>query len=328
MPRALQHYRCERTLMCCREPFVATVSEDEEARMRQVLAETEEGRALLPDIDGTLEGEGGERQFVKPFGQCLHLDEKERGCRIHAVAGIRSLPATCRNFPRHVQSVGGERWDVQFSLSCPTAARLLSEDPRPYMMMSEPGEAYPFKAVRSRVEDPEREALLAAWMAVLHDAHEDARRLVHTLAAMLATPLAPSADGPASDDLSRGFHPLVAAFAFQRLAGLPNRAAVYMPHGAAVNTELRSPWTLERLIAAADAAPELLAVLVEHELYNVVMHPESPAPAIVRLAARRGLLALRVVDALCDRVPLRTKHLFADAYTVVGMQGIEDHAPT
>ena len=31
----------------------------------------------------------------------------------------------------------------------------------------------------------------------------------------------------------------------------------------------------------------------------------------------------RVVDALCDLVPLRTRALYADAYTLVSMVGLE-----
>lgn len=59
--------------------------------------------------------------------------------------------------------------------------------------------------------------------------------------------------------------------------------------------------------------PDILAAFVEHQLHQLVVHPSVPAEGAVSLFARQGLMVLRVVDALCDLVPFRSKALFTDA---------------
>jgi len=321
IPRALERYRCEQTMMCCREPFVATVSVEEETRMRTELATSESGRALLPLIEGAIAGDGDERAWTKPSGSCTQL--VGRNCAVHVAGGIHALPSTCRNYPRVVHVVA-DHWDVSFSMSCPTAARLLSEDPRPYTKVSLSSSGFVWRPTGRRARDEAREALLAGWLAALATARADASTLMAVLGAMLEEPLAPETPPAPSERLAVGIDPFVAVFAFGRLMQLPGRAALYESERDHLVRELTAPWSVARLTAAAEAAPELLAVLVEHELHNLSLHPEAASDAVVRLAVRRGLMALRVVDALCDRVPLRTRALFADAFTLVAILGIDD----
>lgn len=322
VPRALQHYRCERTLMCCKDPFVAPVDEEDEARLRSALAQSEAGRELLPHLGETISGEGAQRAWLQlSDGGCAHLDREERGCRIHRVAGLQALPGACRNFPRIVHAVD-DRWDVTFSLSCPTAARLLTEDAEPYTMVSRPVSGFGWGPALARTSEPARDALVDGWMALLHAAHADAAQLVNVIGAMLTHPEAPGLDATIADDVQRGIDAVLVYFAAQRLAQLPERGPLYEAEQDTLVRELAATWSTSRIVAAADAAPELVAVLVSHELQRVSMHPEQPAGAVVWVAARRGLMALRVVDALCDQVPLRTRQLFADAYTIVAMLGV------
>ena len=61
------------------------------------------------------------------------------------------------------------------------------------------------------------------------------------------------------------------------------------------------------------ATPEHVAVYAEYGIGRITLR-EAAAPVTLVLAARRALAVLRTVELLCDRVPLRTATLFADAY--------------
>ncbi|MFO0744950.1 MAG: hypothetical protein U1F43_04635 [Myxococcota bacterium] len=332
VPRALAAYRCERTLMCCRAPYDAPVSAADEATLRARLDESEAGRTLAAGLTETLEPTPGrgERRFAKPYGSCLHLKEPVTGagdvraCRLHDAAGLEALPGGCRNFPRVVQDVGdagGERrWEVAFSLSCPTAARLVTEDPAPYSLVSLPVSEWPWRPQARRDESPERTALRDRWMALLGAVRRDPEPLLMAIGAMLERPtdppeiyelaeLAPAVGAPCET--------VAALVLSDQLFLLPARGRTYEGERDALLVELVAHWPLERFPSAVEAMPELLAAFVEHQLQALVQRPAADAARLVRLIARRALMIVRIVDGLCDRVPFRSKTLFADAYVAV-----------
>lgn len=310
VPRALRDYRCERTLMCCREPYAAPVSTAEEAVLR----------AALPDGGAGLVLAG--RAIAKPYGSCAHLIEStqrdRRACALHVAVGLAALPAGCRNFPRLVEQVG-DGVEVAFSLSCPTAARLVAEDPSALEMVSVDAAAWPWRAQLVR-DTNDRAQLRDRWLAVVAGVRRDPEPLLMALAAMLATPDAPPEVWELPDMSAALLAPCATGAALElmdMLALVPERGPSYEAEREAILGELAAPWTPERAIAASEAMPELVAAFVEHQLLALTGHRQVAPAAHVRLLARRAAMVLRVVDAVCDRLPFRSKTLFADAYVAV-----------
>jgi len=324
--RPFRAYRCQRTMVCCHEPFAAAVSEPDELRLRAALAQSEAGRAVLPTLSDTLVGSVGEdvtREWRKHGGRCMHLvvdgPREARGCGLHHIAGLAALPTACRNFPRVVQAVGDD-WEVAFELSCPTAAKLLTEDPAPMQVVRLPPDekaAWPYLPKREATVAAERRALRDAWWAALAPARASASAALAAISAMLEAPLTPRAAGSIAlpPALGTPVTPVAAMVLVQSLLSLPVRGLSYAGVVDTLTNELVAPWPPARLVAAAEPAPELVVAFAEHQIHNLVVHSTPPAERIITLGARRALAVLRIVDALCDLVPFRSRVLFADAFT-------------
>lgn len=331
VPRAFANYACERSMVCCHAPIVAPVDDAEEAALRAALDATEAGRALVPSLAdafhdhplGPEPGAGTLRGWRHGVGgACRFLLTQGAGpsCAIHATAGLAALPIACRNFPRLVVQ-NGDSIEVNFDLSCPTAARLLAEDPGPYALVTRPAEDYPYPAARTSAlaVDPRLVALRDAWWALLSEVRTDPERLVAALGALILTPLVP----PRAHEL-----PALAALEAVIGAAIPtgpaNHLANWLEHGRArgalyqrardtLVAGLTRAWSTRELVIAAQATPEQIAVFAEYGIGRITLR-EAAAPVTLVLAARRALAVLRTVELLCDRVPLRTTTLFADAY--------------
>ena len=329
VPRAFAGYQCERSMVCCRWPIHAPVEDADETRLRATLATTEEGRALLPSLGASIEGDaGGRRVFRQANGKCVHLAPGAvPACRLQTAAGLAALPIGCRNFPRLVQLIGPAeagapaRAEMSFGLSCPTAARLLSEHTEAYARVTHPlalEDPDAQDAPLQQDDDGARRALRDAWWAALRPVHSDPERLLAALGALLETPLAPPdaaalARLPVSDLVERPPSVTAAIFAVDQLTRSA-RGSTYDAQGQAVLDALLGPASQAALVAALSATPEHVAVFVEHGIDLVTFHRDVAPERLLVLTARRALVIVRIVDALCDRVPFRTPTLFADAY--------------
>ncbi|MCC6621938.1 MAG: hypothetical protein IT385_11820 [Deltaproteobacteria bacterium] len=323
VPRPFVGYRCQRTMVCCHEPYAATVDLEDEARLRAALAESPEGRVVLETLSETIIGALGEpdqREWAKHGGRCKHLvvdgDDSRRGCGLHHIVGLTNLASACRNFPRLVQSVD-DHWEVAFQLGCPTAAKALAADPAPMTIVSLPRADWPYLPRGTATVTPERRALRDAWWAATARSRGSASEVLALIGAMLEAPDAPPT-GPVSElpaSLEKPISPLAAMVVVQGLLMLPERGLSYAGEAADVTNELVGPWSVKRLIAAAEPGPELVAAFLDHQVNQIIVFTKLAPEMIVRMGARRALAILRVVDALCDRVPFRSRVLFADAFT-------------
>lgn len=333
VPRALRDYRCERTRMCCRAPFEAPVHAADEASLRVALAATDAGRALVADLDATLEPTSAPdtKRWAKPYGSCLHLVDATPGCRLHDACGAAALPTGCRNFPRTVQAVG-DRWEVAFSLACPTAAKLVAASPEAFALVPLEAAQHPARPQSTRPADDRRAALSTRWLALLSGVRRDPEPLLMALGAMVEVPLAPPEIyelGEVAEALLGPSHEVAALTFSDQLFLMPERGRTYEAHRDPLLDELSGPWSVERALAATEAMPELLAAFAEHQLHALVVRPAPTDEALareVRLIARRAAMVLRIVDALCDRVPYRSRTLFADAYAAVAAVDPDDGA--
>lgn len=320
VPRAFRNYACERSLQCCRAPILAPIDAPEEAALRAALATTEAGQALLPTLSDTIDRAQG--TWRQQQGTCVHLEQSgsEGSCRLHAAAGLRALPIGCRNFPRIVNATEPHTWDVTFELMCPTAARLMAEDPGPWELVTQAGDGTPYPPSRRIAPTSELLALRDGWWALLREVRTDPERLVAAIGAMLDTPEAP----PAADQLTRisdaviaAHSPMASLFTMQMLASRRERGPTYDVHGQKVLDALLTPWSKKAFVNAVAATPEYVAVFVEHGIGLLTMHATGTPAHILGLTARRALALIRVVETLCDLVPFRTATIFADAYQAV-----------
>ncbi len=77
----------------------------------------------------------GDSIFISKENRCPFLLESGL-CEMHIKLGEASLCRTCRQFPRH-KTYFGARVETGISLSCPEAARLITESPDPITFESE-----------------------------------------------------------------------------------------------------------------------------------------------------------------------------------------------
>ncbi len=77
----------------------------------------------------------GDSIFIPKNKRCPFLLESGL-CEMHIELGEESLCRTCRQFPRH-KTYFGARLETGISLSCPEAARLITESPDPITFESE-----------------------------------------------------------------------------------------------------------------------------------------------------------------------------------------------
>ncbi len=348
VPKAFVRYACERQLVCCRASIRAPVGQAEEARITEVLGQTEAGRVLAAGLSATIERDGPRPLWRQHAGSCAHLLVPSRdatpppspSCRLQDAGGFHALPTACRTFPRSITRVD-DALEVVFALSCPTAARLLVEGAaEPFawvaLPLSDPA-AWPYTATRVaaqrvRLADgtgspsgcPETAsqadlvALRSAWWVALARARHDAASLLALLGALLATPTSapPAAAPPAPDTLGDGLRPPLAHRVVDLLGATPGRGAHYRKHFWSAFEGLLDPVTPKAMVAAVGAFPELVEAFVSHELAWAALHDDRPIAVHWRLTVRRAMLATRLVEALLTSVPLPTATLYRDAFAI------------
>ncbi|MCB9732086.1 MAG: hypothetical protein H6745_05575 [Deltaproteobacteria bacterium] len=153
VPRALAAYACERSLRCCQRPVRAPCDDGEAARIAEALV-ARGADALAATVPRRRELIDGGPVFAQgDDGACCHLVREEAGaaCAIHAAGGLGALAAACRNFPRWVARAPDGVVEVAFALTCPTAARLVCEDARPFAWVEvADAAAWPYAPTRAR----------------------------------------------------------------------------------------------------------------------------------------------------------------------------------
>lgn len=307
-------------MVCCVAPMLAPVTPAEETALGTALGATEAGRALLPALGESIDRTEG--TWRQQHGRCVHLGQAgdAPACRLQHAAGLAALPIGCRNFPRIVNATEENTWDVTFELMCPTAARLLTEHPEPWELVTVAREGWPYPPSRQVQATPERVALRDAWWGLLREVRSDPARLVAAIGAMLDTPETPSAggdEGRISDAVMAQHGPMAGLIAVQTLSTRRERGAAYDRIGQTLLDAMLTPWPKKAFVDAVTATPEYVAVFLEHGVGLLTMHASGSVGHILGLTARRALAVIRLVDTACTLLPFRTATLFADAYQAV-----------
>lgn len=331
LPRTFTTYACERSLVCCQHPVRAPVPADDELRVRRVLALAPDGQLLAQTLAERIAPEwsgGRERVWRQRDGRCVNLDAEARACELHRAAGLEALPSSCRNFPRWVSALP-DRIEAAFALTCPTAARLLVEDPSPFALVDAPRADWPYAPTRrvgddvawtvtTRAPIADALALRAGWWRRLAEVGEDAAALARVLAAMQEAPLDPG-HVPAREvgnELGAGD----AQTALAALERLPDRDGYVAARWAAF-ADLVQPLRPSALVWAIEPATASFVRLASQGVQWVGVHDPRPAELAFALVARRVVLAVRLVDALCSHVPYPLRSLLRDAFSACTFVG-------
>lgn len=326
MPRTFVAYQCQRSLVCCRAPVRAPLNDshlplvhdrlkagDDEARR---IAETlEERLELVPHI--TRES----RLWRQPDGACVNLDLPARACILHRSAGLGALPPGCRNFPRWVTTLP-DRVEVAFNLTCPTASRMLAEDTEPFALVPVDDASTPYTSTAVASPTPAWDgkdtaplervlSLREAWWQTLAAARNDPERLLRALDAMLVDPLG---GGSAPTAEAEPLHPVHAQHALVALERTKVRGDHYRSERYRALDELAAAPGRAALTAALAPAPDLLAAYASCGVQWIGVHDPRPVSEVLRLTARRTLLAARLADTFCTLAPYPLTTLFADAF--------------
>ena len=315
LPEIFLSYGCRRSLVCCHAPLRAPCDDHDLPRVRERLASSEAGRAYLPIVEAGLEQANGERVFRHDGrGRCVHVFEHdaEVGCSLHQLGGLDAMSVACRNYPRWVCALP-EGYEAVFFLGCPTAARMLVDDPRPFRWAEVPLETWTFPPTRTAdARGVERvSAMRAQWWTALGTDRGDAERLAMLLGAMLESRVT----DPRADTIKRclaGFAAFEVAFVHDALARLPGRGAIYDGLRWEVTAELARATTRKTLLDALDIAPLVISALAEHLVAFGGLHDSRPLHHWIRTVARRSLFVARATDALIARVPYAIDTLVAD----------------
>ncbi len=338
LPAPFVSYACQRTLVCCQHPLRAPCDHEDEARIAPILASSAAGRAHLAIFTSGFESSGETRVFKHVGDRCVHLvaptpDEPavEPGCSLHFIGGVDALAPACRNYPRWVtrlpdpppgdaaRSADGALVEALFLPACPTVARLLVQDPRPFTFVELPLEDWPYPPTRetSAAELEAVAELRAGWWRVLRERRDDTEHLIAVLSALHDDPLDPppriSVGGAPSAALLAGQRSVDIGFVHDALERIPARGA----HYASVHWDLWRDLTCEitprQLHDALDIAPGLVTAFVDHLIPYAGVHDQRPVDRWLRVAVRRALAVARMVDSLMARTPFPIDVLFADA---------------
>lgn len=334
VPRSHAHYACERSLLCCGEPVRAPLTDEELPAVERALMRTPAGRALselvlkgrerVPTSAGVID------VLAHDHGRCVHLRHDPGRCAVHEAAGLDALGSACRNYPRLVTRLPDETIEVAFNLSCPTASRLLVSDPRPLGFVTVEPATFPYPpsrevpaAIALRPDEPETALgldrfleLRQAWWRELATERANPTRLISRIALLSAAPhLEPDPPDDLEDLpplLSRGMTQLEGWLVFRGLAAIPERGANYDELRWPVSRELADEAGLRALSAAAEPVAEVLHAFLDHQVLVAGLHDSRALIPWLRTAARRAVLIIRLVDALCHRTPFRVRTLLAD----------------
>ncbi len=335
LPAQFVSYACQRSQMCCKHPVRAPCNEDDEARITRVLASSDAGRSHLPIFQGGFETVLEMRAFKQDNERCVHLvgpadatslAAAESGCSLHFIGGLDALSTACRNYPRWIAQLPPEPGsdavlEALFLLTCPTAARLLVQDPSPFRFVEVPLETWVYTAAREATTETLALAvpLRAAWWGLLADRRHDTERLTALLDAMYTDPLTPPTtdpvmSSPPSEGLLRGLRSGDVHFLHDVLERIPDRGQFYAPLHWELRGDLIGDVTPRQLMDALDIAPELLAAYLDQMVPFAGLHDSRPVPQWLRAAVRRTVAVARMADSLLARVPFGINTLFGDLF--------------
>ncbi|HRE90087.1 MAG TPA: hypothetical protein PK095_13215, partial [Myxococcota bacterium] len=233
-------------------------------------------------------------------------------------------------YPRLVTRLPDQSVEVAFNLGCPTASRLLVSDPGPLSFVQLAPEAFPYPPSREaptalalRPDEPESALgldrlleLRMSWWRELASDRKNPTRLLSRIALLSAAPhLEP--DPPEDLEtlpplLSRGMTQLEGWLVFRGLQAIPERGAHYEDLRWPVSRELADEAALGALSASAEPVAEVLHAFLDHQVLIAGLHDSRALIPWLRTAARRAILIIRLVDALCHRTPFRTRTLLED----------------
>ncbi|MFO0745808.1 MAG: hypothetical protein U1F43_09050 [Myxococcota bacterium] len=327
LPRVFAAYQCQRSLVCCRAPVRAPASDEEVPRMRGLLAASDdEGRLIAETLDARRVLDPAVTHETMVWRQrddgCVNLAATDRACAIHRSAGLHALPAGCRNFPRWVALLP-DRVEVAFNLTCPTASRMLASDAEPFALARHDDPSWPYHPTAEVSATPRWEglataplervlALREAWWAALDRARSDPQRLLAVLHAMDRAPL----DGGAATTAPSWSPPpaYAAQLALAALERQRERGDSYRAERFRALAELSRAVGERELADMVDPALERVVAFASAGVQWLGVHDPRPSAEVVRIVARRAMLVIRAVDALCTMVPYPLGTLLADVF--------------
>ena len=326
VPKSHADYACERTLVCCGEPTRAPISDAELPPIERALSHTPSLREAVRARREVVETPGGDLVVhAQDGGRCVHLRQDPGRCALHEAGGLDALGLACRNYPRLVTRMPDGHLEVAFNLRCPTASRLLVTSPAP-LTWSEPT-VFPFppsreapREVRLRPAEPDTFSLAsllewrAAWWRELAENRRDPECLVARIQALHTAPeLWPKAPEPGPlGSLGAGATSLEGWLFFCGLGALPDRGPTYDALRWPVQREAGEPVTLGAFIAMAEPVAPVLHAFLDHQILLAGLHDRRALVPWSRTAARRAVVIIRLVDALCHRTPYRLATILAD----------------
>lgn len=328
--RVYADYACQSSLACCSTPIRAPLVEGDLERIDGCLRRggDEEATALADALPGEVEGfeVGGFAVLTQDGeGRCTMLGPT-RLCRLQERGGLEALPSPCRNFPRSVIALGDGRWEVAFSMRCPTAAGMLARAPGEFVVEERAGagwERYP--AIRRCVEPMavlDREvdydgvdALRAGWWEVFRGATSGGA-VIDALGALYEDPATPRpAPAVPVAVLGLGLSGGKILEVQRAVEALPVRGDVYLRFRWHIWARLQDAYDLDRLAALADASPAHVAAHACSELHWAGVHDPRPFEAAAWSTVERVVGALRVYHALTGVYPRPAEVTWGDAFS-------------
>lgn len=336
VPRALARYACERSLRCCQRPVRVPCEEAEAARVAGALR-ARGAEALAATVLARREVvDGGLVIAQGDDGVCAHLARDDGGgaCAIHLAGGLGALTAGCRNYPRWVARAPDGALEVAFALTCPTAARLVCADARPFAWVeAEEAEAWPFgptweapaevalDAARG-IPVGEALALREAWWARLAAAREAPGALAEAIASLGLDVGHPAAEpSGAAAWLGEGVARAVKHQLVTELARTAERGGRYALLEATALHALLVPVSEEALVDAVSIAPEVVAAVAEQGVAWLALHDRRPLATVARVVARRAALVARTLALLAEHAPYGIDTLARDAVVAASFIG-------
>lgn len=318
IPNVLERYACERALVCCSAPWRARVTREDADAVAAGLADAGAGRAVGARFRASLHGRGDDRWVAQRGGACSLL-RADRGCTLHAAAGLAAMPALCRTFPRSVVATP-DGLDVAFLLACPTAARLVAArdddaDRAPFALVGRSPEGWPYPptgdAPRRLIWERESPRTLgwgrlsslrrAWWRALGQTAERGGDAVARAVLALSAAPEAPSRALARRDlgPLARALDGDEAEELASYWALLPGRRDE--DARAALAAALARPFPAAELVAAGARRPASWGTALSLAVQFAGAHTLLPVRRALHAAAVEVAYGL-VVDAALARV--------------------------
>ena len=319
--------------MCCRAPWRAYLEPGEGGRIMTSLEARADTEVLVSQWRGAILRRGHMTVLAQAQGQCTMLNAEAPACRLQEQGGLALLPRACRDFPRSVVATP-RGWEVAYTLSCPTAAKMALNAPRPFAWCEREAQGFPHPPQRS-TEAPMRigprrygsfeecDALRESWLQRL-SMSDDPQVLVDALRALRHAPLAPEATHPApSLPIPAPLTvPLIRTLT-EALVSVKERGSIYRAAQRGLWAALTEPLHSATLEDEAARLYQGLSRISTVWVQWAAVHDDAPLATGLLRAYARVEMTLRLNIALEARCGVDSPELLADVVLAVGHLGAE-----